>query len=154
MFSSGFVHLTNDIFVNTIYWDELSEYGNPDQFGEKGIDLPPGHTGLAYATSSKKRSFYLEVRKLVREKILWGFTNSVRSIQGLGGKSVPILQVWSDANRNKPKDIFAVSFTENGFNHAKETLLKNTQISPWRLHDTILKNKEFASKITGNEFER
>ncbi|MDL2123062.1 MAG: hypothetical protein LWX51_08255 [Deltaproteobacteria bacterium] len=153
MFSSGYVHLADEIFINTIYWNELREYGKPDQYGDGGIDLPPGHAGFACATSGKRRSFNLTARKLVREKILWGFTISFRSIQGLGGKSTPLLQVWSDANRDKPKDIFAVSLTKNGFNHAKEILRKKIQISPWQLHETIVKSKEFASKITGNELD-
>jgi len=84
---------------------------------------------------------------------LWGFTNSFRAIQGLGGKSTPLLQVWNEKNRDKPKDIFAVSLIESGFNHAKEIHQQNTQISPWQLHKYIVKSKEFASSITGNEHQ-
>ena len=152
MFSSGYVHLSDEIFINTVCWDELKEYGKPDQYGDGGIALPAGHTGLAYAPNGKRRSFNLAARKLIREKILWGFTNSFRSIQGLGGKSTPLLQVWNEENRDKPKDIFAVSLTESGFNHANTILQQNTQMAPWQLHESIVKSKEFASTITGNEY--
>lgn len=150
MFSSGYVHLSDGIFINVVYWNELTEYGKPDYFGEGEITLPLGHTGLSFASSGKRRSFNLALRKLIRNKLLWGFTNSFRSIQGLGGKKVPLLQIWSEQNRNMPKDIFAVSLTEDGFNYASDLLSQQNQICPWQLHEEIVSNEDFAASITGH----
>ncbi len=151
MFSSGFVHYVAEIYANTVYWAELREYGHPDEFGEGGIELPPGHLALATSKEGKRRSFMLTLRRLVREGKIWAFTEQFRAIRGLGGRRVPVLQLWSEENRDRPKDIFAVSLTESGFAEARSLNESHRQITPWRLHKAIVEDRTFAAALTGNE---
>ena len=148
MFSSGFVYYSAEIYANCVYWDELREYGQPDQFREEGIKLPPGHVGLASPIEGDRRAFYLTLRRLIREKTIWGFTSTFRAIRGLGGKSIPLLQVWDEANRDAPKDIFAVSLTETGFKKSQDLNAKHKQMAPWNIHKAITESKKFAAELT------
>ena len=151
MFSSGFVHFVAEIYTNTVYWPELREYGHPDEFGEGGIELPPGHLALAASREGKRRSFMLTLRRLVREGKIWAFTNQFRAIQGLGERRVSVLQLWSEQNRDRPKDIYAVSLTGSGFVEARSLNDLRRQITPWGVHKAIVEDRAFAATLTGKQ---
>jgi hypothetical protein len=148
MFSSCFVHSAELTFFNILYWEELKEYGYPDKWGDGGIELPPNHVGIASIPTGKRISFNIALKKLIEEKYVYAFVPSMRAVKGLGGKSVPLLQIWSEQNRDILSDIVAISLTDRGFKKAKELFEQVSIMMPWQVHKNIVKNREFAKSLT------
>jgi hypothetical protein len=151
MFSSYFLHSAELTFLNILYWEELREYGHPDKWGEGGIELPPNHEGLASIPQGKRRSFSLALKKLIKGEFIHAFVPSMRAIKGLGGKKTPLLQLWAEHNRDKLRDIVAISLTEKGFKRAKEVADKYSVMMPWQVHKFLVKDREFAKWLTGRK---
>jgi hypothetical protein len=141
MFSSGFVHFTEVAYYNISYWREFEEY-------EVGAPAPE-HVGYARSTVGSRTSFNMAIRRLVRSKEAWAFTDGVRALKGLGQKTTPLLQIWSEANHNKPRDILAYSLRETGFARARQLATKHKQIVPWRIHEKLVQDREFSKALTG-----
>lgn len=143
MFSSTFVHFTSALFANVVYWQELKRSRRHGKLPEGYIDTARPGTGI-------RLSFMLQLRRLIRKGDLSGFTSGFRALKGLGGMNVPLLQLWTEKNRDRPKDIYAVSLTTNGFHQATHLLEAKTQIAPWELHGACVSNKTFGAHLTGH----
>src|SRR5260221_12677786 len=141
MFSSGFVHFADLAYYNISYWSEYEEYE---------VRAPaPEHIGYARSTVGSRTSFNMTIRRLVRDEQAWGFTDGVRAIRGLGQRTTPLLQIWSEANRNKPKEILAYSLREAGFLRGRQLAQEHKQILPWRIHEKLVNDRTFFHALTG-----
>lgn len=143
MFSASFLHFTDLVFYNISRWDEFKEY--------KVRRPAKAHVGYAAPAMGARRSFNVTLRRLVRNQEVWAFTSGVRAISGLGQKSTPLPQLWSEENRDKPKDILAYSLRESGFARAKKLAEELNQILPWQLHEHIVRDRGFAEELTGRD---
>lgn len=150
MFSISFLHSSEIVFLNILQWDELREYGQqPDKLGEGVIQLPPEYIGLADIPVPRKRSFSLALKKLLQNGHINAFSASMAGIKGLGGKTIPALQLWSKQNRDKPRDIVAISLTAKGFARAKELIHKHSIMMPWQVHQFAVTDRVLAEWLTG-----
>jgi len=147
MCSSAFIHFTDAIFCNVIYWDELDEYQNTDP-QEDRPPLPKGFVALARATAARRAVFNRKLAKFVEDGLIYAFHSQFRAIEGLGCRKAPLLQVWNRANRNKPKDILAVSLRDTGFQMAASLDKQHRQITFWQIHEAIVADPAFARELT------
>lgn len=83
--------------------------------------------------------------------LFYAFSNTLRALSPLGSRTAPLLQVWNPANRDKPKDILAVSLREPGFQRAASLDREHSQICPWQLHEAIVADRKFAQQLTGSK---
>jgi len=143
-FSSGFVHATEVVLWNVLFWEEVQEYGHADKRGEGKIELLPMIEAVAIIPAGKRQSFRLALRKLRSGELVYAFCSSVRGIKGMGGRSTLAPEIWSPENRDKLSDISAVSLTEKGFRVAHDLAAKHSILFPWQLHHRIVRDKEFA----------
>lgn len=151
MYSSSFLHSPELTFLNVLFWEELREYGHPDELGRGGIELPPAHVGVAAIPVGKRRSFSLAIKKLMTDKLIHSFVPTMRAIDGLGGKAIPLLQLWNERNRDKLRDIVGISLTEKGFLSAKKLAENNSVMMPWQFNKRVAKDKRLAEWITGRK---
>lgn len=142
--SPSFMHAPELVLWNVLLWEELREYGHPDEWGEGGIELPPAVQGLGAIPGGIRQSFRLSLRTLWREELIYPFRSSMRAWRGIGGKNVPIPEIWSPKNRDKLSDISAISLTEAGFRAGRELARKYTILFPWQLHQKMIDDRKFA----------
>ena len=151
-YSSYYSHSVEMMIANIVLWEELIEIDYSDYKNKDGTDLLPIYDGFAYLKPGINISFYKALKKLCKEEMIYAFTNGYRAIKGLGGKKVPMLQLYNDADGNsKPSFIISISLTEKGFNTGKE-LCGNYQditVRPWEMHRLIVKSKDIAEKAFG-----
>lgn len=140
--SPSFIHSKDLIMLSIVQWYELRE-ANYDRMSP----LPSIYEGLAYINQSVLIKFYKSLKRLLDNNYIIAFTNGLRALRGFGGKNSPLPQVWSVNNRNKPKDIVAISLTEAGFKKGKEISVRCKSEMPWQTHIKIATDKEFGEKI-------
>jgi len=148
--SSAFVHFADAIFCNVTYWDELDEYHGPKP-REGQEPLPTGFVALARSTVSRRTVFNRALTKFAADGVIYAFRNTFRALSPLGSRTAPLLQVWNPANRDRPKDILAVSLRELGFQRAASLDREHSQICPWQLHEAIVADRKFAQQLTGSK---
>lgn len=142
--STSFVHSSDITFYNILRWNELVEYGKPYGNSKKdGIDLPPGIIAVASIPNGKIISYSKLLKKLILNDILLGFIPLFRASKLYQGKTVPLLELWSEAIY-RPKDIVAISLTSKGFKASKNIADKYDILMPWQLHEQIIRNRDFA----------
>ena len=148
-YSAAFIHFADVIFANVIYWDELKEDHSRDHPRNGYEPLPPGFLALAHVTAARRTAFNCLLAKLVEGSLIYAFRGGFRALAAFGSRSVPLLNIWSPTNRDKPKDIIAVSLSEKGVEKAASLDKEHSQICHWQLHEGIVNDREFARKLTG-----
>lgn len=151
-YSSYYSHSVALVLANIVLWEDLIEIDYSEFKNNDSTDLLPIYDGFAYLKPGINVSFYKALKKLCKEKMIYAFTGGYRAIKGLGGKKVPMLQLFNDTDGNgKPSSIISISLTEKGFNSGKELSGKYQDITvrPWEMHRLIVKSKEVAETVFG-----
>jgi hypothetical protein len=148
MFSSSLIHSADLTFFNVLYWEDLREYTSEIQSED---EVQPGFfEGFASIPTGHKMSFRLALRKLLNEELILGFVPSMRAINLIGGKKVPVLNLFNPQNRDKYKDIVTISLTEKGFIEGMKLSKKYLgHMMHWEVHKYLMYNKEFAELLAG-----
>lgn len=141
-YSARFIHSTDLILMNTIYWNEMEEYGHPYTGEGNGIKLPPLNEAVANITNGNLHSFRMTLKKLYNNQMIYAFILTMRALQGVVGKSTPFPELWM--NKYKLNEIRAISLTEKGFYEAKRIYDECNVLKHWQVHKKIIDDKDFA----------
>jgi hypothetical protein len=151
MFSPRFIHSAELTFLTLISWEEAKPYGSPIDQYDPGIALPPEIAGVATIPERTRQRFRLALRTLLRQSHIHAFVSGLRAVKCLGGKKVPVPELWSSENRNKLSEIVALSLTMQGFQAASELAAKHRTMHPWQIHRFLVLDEVFARWCTGRD---
>jgi hypothetical protein len=147
IFSSAYLHWRFEVFANIVAWSELRQYAPAPSYG--GPALPTGFIAMASIPQGMMQSYNFILRRLVKNGTIYGFEGSFRALAGLGGKLVPMLQLWTQAGGAGTGDILAISLTEKGFERAAKISDSFRGVRTWQLHEFIVQVPGFLDKMRG-----
>jgi hypothetical protein len=153
MFSPRFVHSADLTLLSVIRWEEAEPYGEPRGQHDPGLTFPPGTIGVANLAKRTRQGFRLALRALLRQGYIYAFVSGLRAVKYLGGKRIPLPQLWSSENRDKLSDIVALSLTVQGFKAAGELAGKNRTMHAWQVHRFAALDQVFAAWLIGRDHQ-
>jgi hypothetical protein len=149
MFSPQLMHSAELTLLRIVDWDDGEEYGDPIDQYDPGLTLPSGYVGVARIPEGTRQRFRLALRRLLRQRHINAFVSVLRAMKGMGGKKIPVPQLWASENRDKLSDIVGLSLTVPGFEAAAELAAKHKVMHHWQVHRFAAQDEVFAEWLTG-----